>query len=194
MRQTYRSSPLEATDGPELASLFKASGAPCYCRWWDFHGDKNEWLDRCYNRPDENREDLLRAVSAGDLEGVVARSDADALVGWMRLSPASGIAKLYDQRLYRGLPCFVGEREAVMTIGCFLVHPEERRRGVARSLLHGGVETARKRGARALEAFPRRDNLVGPEALWTGPYDLLSELGFEVVNDFAPYPVMRKRL
>ncbi len=193
MRRTYRCEPIQASHGPALASLFTAAGAPCFCRWWDFEGDKNEWLDRCYNRPDENRAELLGAVEQLALPGIVAFApdSDDALVGWMRLSQAARIPKLYAQRLYRGLPCFQGERRGVMTVGCFLVHPAERRQGVARALLERGVQAAREHGATALEAFPRRDSMLGPEALWTGPYELLSELGFRVVNDFAPYPVLR---
>ncbi|MCB9590389.1 MAG: GNAT family N-acetyltransferase [Polyangiaceae bacterium] len=195
MQRTYHCEPLQAADAQALAELFAAAKAPCHCRWWDFHGDKNEWLDRCYNRPEVNRGELLQAVEERALPGIVARhAPGEAIVGWLRLSPAAQIPKLYEQRLYRGLPCFQGERAGVMTLGCFLVHPGERRQGVARALLTHGVSYARQHQGTALEAFPRRDEAVGPEALWTGPFDLLSEFGFEVVNDFGPYPVMRLRL
>ncbi|MCA9632932.1 MAG: GNAT family N-acetyltransferase [Myxococcales bacterium] len=196
MQRTYLCDRLGPADGPALARLFATAGAPCHCRWWDFEGDKNEWLDRCYNRPEANREELLTAVGSGALSGIVARLDAGErpLVGWLRLSHAESIPKLYDQRLYRKLPCFEGDRSGVIALGCFLVTPEERRHGVARALLGHGIEVARQQAATALEAFPRRDDHLGPEALWTGPFALLREFGFEVVNDFAPYPVMRLQL
>jgi GNAT superfamily N-acetyltransferase len=119
----------------------------------------------------------------------------DTLVGWMKAAPARVMAKLYDQRLYRRLPCFEGDREGVFTIGCALVHPEHRRRGVARALVAGAVRLAPAWGARALEAFPRRPREhVSDEELWTGPMGAFSANGFVVVNDFEPYPVLRRVL
>ncbi|MEZ4372081.1 MAG: GNAT family N-acetyltransferase [Polyangiaceae bacterium] len=195
MLQTYHCDPLQVTDAQAMAALFAAAKAPCHCRWWDFHGDKNEWLDRCYNRPEVNRDELLRAVQSSELPGIVARRpDSEEIVGWLRLSAAEQIPKLYEQRLYRGLPCFEGERRGVFSLGCFLVHPSERRQGVARALLTRAVTEARALNGISLEAFPRRDESLGPEALWTGPFELLREFGFEVVNDFGPYPVLRLAL
>ncbi|MGE0327214.1 MAG: N-acetyltransferase family protein [Polyangiaceae bacterium] len=195
MPQTYRCDPLQVSDGQALQALFAAAKAPCHCRWWDFDGDKNEWLDRCYNRPEANRDELLLAVQSSELPGIVARrTDSDEVVGWLRLSAAEQIPKLYAQRLYRGLPCFEGERRGVFSLGCFLVHPSERRQGVARALLTRAVTEARALNGISLEAFPRRDERLGPEALWTGPFELLREFGFEVVNDFGPYPVLRLAL
>ncbi len=185
--------PLTAEDALALAALFEVSQTPCHCRWYDFHGDKNEWLDRCYNHPEENRDELLAAVRAQTLAGVIALQGGE-VVGWMRLSWSAQLAKHYEQRIYRGLPCFEGDRGGVMAIGCFLVTPAHRLQGVPRRLLLAGIEHARQLGARALEAFPHRATGLPPEALFTGRFELLQELGFEVIHDFQPYPVLRYTL
>jgi hypothetical protein len=103
------------------------------------------------------------------------------------------VPKLYAQRVYRGLPCFEGDREGVFTIGCILVDPARRRSRVAESMLARAVTTVRERGGRAIEAFPRRAEDISDAQAWTGPFSLYTRAGFRVVHDFAlqSYPVMR---
>ena len=186
--------PVLATDGPSLRALFDRNGVLCHCRYWHFTGDKNAWLERCSTRPEENAHELTQALRAnGALEGVVARV-GDAVVAWMKLTPAARVHKLYEQRLYKNLPCFTGARERVFTIGCFFVDPAFRQQGLVRRLVATGVELARSAGGVAIEAFPRRAELLADEELWTGPFSAFRKEGFEIVHDFGPYPVLRRNL
>jgi GNAT superfamily N-acetyltransferase len=188
-----------AVAGPEHASaleeLFERADCACFCRWWHFPGDKNDWLARVAHAPEQNRAEMLASFGERPLEmsGVVALAGGRA-AGWMKLAPAETLAKLFAQKPYRGLGCFGGDRARIWVVGCFLVEPGARRTGVARELLAGGLELARARGARAVEAFPRRAEPVSAELLWTGPAVLFEEAGFQVVDDSSPYPVLRKVL
>jgi GNAT superfamily N-acetyltransferase len=184
----------EHTNG--LVALFEACGSPCYCRFWHFGGTNNAWLDRSANAPGENRAELEAALASGSDEarGVVALA-AGALVGWLKVAPAAAMKKAYDRRLYKGLPCFDGGREGVFLVGCALVHPEHRHRGVATALVAGAVRLAPSWGARALEALPRRPREpVSDEELWTGPMGAYLANGFVEVSAFEPYPVLRRAL
>ena len=127
------------------------------------------------------------------MRGVVAVASG-RVIGWMKLSPAASMHKLYEQKPYRGLPCFSRDRAGVFVVGCFLVDPEWRRRGVSRALLERGVELAQSWGARAIEAFPRSAEPVSEELLWTGAPSVFRRAGFEVVDDSGPYPVLRRSL
>jgi GNAT superfamily N-acetyltransferase len=200
-----------------LARLFEATSSPCYCRFWHFTGSNNAWLERCAEAPAENRAALERALAEGSDEGrglvalaagagadtsagagagvdAVAGAGAD-VVGWMKVAPATVMKKLYDRRLYKNLPCFAGDRSGVFVIGCALIHPSYRRRGVAKALVEGAVRLAPAWGARALEAFPRRPKEpVNDEELWTGPVSAFTASGFVEVNTFEPYPVLRRDL
>jgi GNAT superfamily N-acetyltransferase len=182
-----------------LVALFEAAGSPCHCRYWHFEGDKNAWLERCAAAPRENRAELERGLAAGsdDARGVVAlaQGSAERVIGWLKVAPAAAVPKLYDQRLYRGLPCFQGDRAGVHVIGCALVDPTTRRRGVATALVAGAIRIAPSWGATALEALPRRPREpVSDEELWTGPLGAYLTNGFVEVHTFDPYPVLRREL
>jgi GNAT superfamily N-acetyltransferase len=179
-----------------LLRLFQATESPCHCRYWHFTGDKNAWLDRCYNETAKSQDEMRAALQSGsdEMRGVVAVDDTAGVVGWMKLTPATSVQKLYDTRLYKGLPVLDRDPSGVFTVGCFLVLEEWRKRGVARALLEAGIAIAREAGAHAIEAFPRNAEGVGGEELWTGPKPLFDRAGFETVHDFAAYPVLRLAL
>jgi GNAT superfamily N-acetyltransferase len=123
----------------------------------------------------------------------VVAIQGDAAIGWLKVAPAGVMKKAYDRRLYRGLPCFAGDRAGVFLVGCALVHPAHRRQGVATALVAGAVELAPGWGATALEALPRRPReAVSDEELWTGPIEAFAANGFVEVNAFEPYPVLRR--
>lgn len=180
-----------------LALLFAEEASPCFCRYWHFEGERNAWLERCAMRPEENEREMREALVTGSEEGrgLVALSGEGRIVGWLKLSPASTLSKLYDQRLYRRLPCFDGDREGVFTVGCMLVSPSFRRQGVGRALIEGAVRIAPSFGARSLEAFPRRVPEGAHDAdLLLGPLGVYLENGFRVVHEIGPYPVLRREL
>jgi GNAT superfamily N-acetyltransferase len=191
-----RVTPVELVHAAGLVALFERNHVHCYCQFWHFTGDKNAWLDRCAHDPDRNRDALTSALAARSeaMRGVVAVADDGTVLGWMKLAPVETLEKLYQQRLYRNLACFGGDRRGVHAIGCFLVDEAWRRRGIARALVEGGVAAARSWGATAIEAFPRRSETASAAELWTGPTEALFAAGFAVVNDFRPYPVLRRDL
>jgi len=190
-----RIEPLTEANLPQLRALFEASHSTCFCRYWHFDGTKNDWLDRCANRPEENAADLEAAVRAGDpgARGLVAFDDEGAAVGWMKLTPRSSVPKLRALPVYRSLD--LGDEATTYSIGCFLVRPDARAKGVARALVEAAPGFARAWGARAIEAYPRRSTEpLHAEEAWQGPERVFAETGFEAKVDSGPYPVYRREL
>ncbi len=181
-------------DLPALEALFDAAGCGCFCRYWHFEGDKNAWLARGAFEPDLNRAELARAIEGATDEGRgVVALDVDTIVGWAKVAPSRSLTKLYGERYYRRL--VTAERDGVWAIGCFLVHPSRRRRGVVGALIDGAARVAREAGARTLEAFPRRvSSEVADEELWRGSVGALEARGFVAVEGDEAYPVMRLAL
>lgn len=186
--------PFEPAHTEQLVELFAREDNRCFCRYFHFSGDKHAWQDRLANTPDQNRAEFITQARAGSPEarGVIALEPATGrAVGWLKVSRASDLDKLYQQRLYRGLACFDRPTQGVFTLGCFFVDPEYHGRGLSRELIRAGVAFARSQGATSVEALPRGELAQSPPERWLGrPSALLAE-GFQVVHDFAPYPVLR---
>lgn len=177
---------------PLLLALFESAASTCFCRYWHFEGTKNEWLDRCANRPGENAAELEAAVRANapSARGLLALDDEVAL-GWLKLTPRASVPKLRALPVYKNLD--LGDEASTYSIGCVLVRPEARGRGVARTLVEAAPGFARAWGARAVEAYPRRSTEpLHDEEAWQGPERVFLQTGFEVVVDSFPYPVYRR--
>lgn len=183
----------ERLTGP-FADLFEACQSQCYCRWWQFEGSKNEWLDRCFNTPLRNRDEQLSLVRehAPESKGLMAL-EGDLALGWMKLVPRAQMRKLFRQGPYRRLTPAVDN--ATWSIGCFLVRPEYRRTGIARALVLACDAFVEQWGGQAIEAYPRRaDHRLHDEEAWMGTADLFESCGFREVAGEGPYPVFRKHL
>jgi predicted N-acetyltransferase YhbS len=192
--------PARAGDEAALVALFEAAGSPCFCRFFHFEGDTNAWLARCYTEPGVNAGELAAAVREGRADGAGLVAEAgDELVGWAKLAPVELMKKRYEGRFYRGLSVLsasgegsLGSREGGATLGCLLVRPDHRGRGVAGALARGAVREARERGYRFVEAFPRTsDEALRPDELWTGTLGVYLRAGFRVVHEARGYPVVR---
>lgn len=189
--------PFEPEHAGALVRLFERCDNHCFCRYLHFTGDKYAWQDRLANAPAQNRRDFLAAaeVASPEARGVIAFAPASKqAVGWLKISRASDLDKLYQQRLYRGLSCFDRPVAGVFTFGCFFVEPEHRGRGLSRELVRAGIALARSLGATSIEALPRGELANSASERWLGRPSTLVAEGFRVVHEFEPYPVLRLAL
>lgn len=182
--------PITASDAPALVALMQREGTPCFCRFWHFSGTNKEWEARCAFDAATNERELVDAVTHGrdDGRGLVAH-EGDALVGWLKLTWRRALPKLTARVPYRALD----GGDDVLSIGCIVVDPSRRRRGVARALVAGAIEWGKAWGANFVEAYPRRSALpLHDGEAWMGPERVYAELGFELARDAPQYPVLRR--
>ena len=143
----------------DLAKIFGTRGAAsvCFCQRYKLH--PGEAFSKF---PAEERADRLREqANAGDPEadttsGLVAYL-GDEPVGWCAVEPRPAYFGLL--RVYK-VP-WEGRNEdrldeSVWAVTCVLVRAGFRRHGIAHALAQAAVDHARRRGARALEAYPMR--------------------------------------
>lgn len=129
---------------------------------------------------------LRRKLSAdGVHDGYLVYVD-DALAGWVQAWKRDAFAKLASQ-------FGVTASDDAWMIGCVLVLPDFRAQGVARDALTLVVEDLKLRGAKSVDAFPKRGAAEAGE-LWNGPESTYARLGFAVVRDDAKRPLLRLTL
>lgn len=184
-----------AADRAALEGLFDAVGSSCFCRYFHFEGDKNDWLAALAFAPDDQRNWLASGLASGSAEtrGLIARTNDGQVVGWLKLAQKSCAPKLYGQRYYRSLACLAeGDAERTAHLSCSLIHPSFRNRGLLAELVRGAVLHAAELGFTQLEAFPRVVACrVTDEEMFTLPASVLTAQGFEVVGGDPAYPVVR---
>lgn len=116
----------------------------CWCQSW--RGSANA---RGFTGPAANRDALEAQVATGAFApGVIAYLEG-VPVGWCGLGPRAAMPRLVNSRTIPAI-----DDLPVWSIGCFVVRPGFRRKGVAKELLAGAVDYARSQGAPGIEAYP----------------------------------------
>jgi GNAT superfamily N-acetyltransferase len=105
------------------------------------------------------------------------------LAGWCQAWRRDAFAKLAVQ-------FGVASDDDAWMIGCVLILPAFRAQGIATQALSLVVEDLKLRGARSVDAYPKRGAQSAGE-LWNGAESTYARLGFTVVREDAKRPVLR---
>jgi GNAT superfamily N-acetyltransferase len=175
-REVHRFDPSRRTDFFRLHSEENGC-AWCFCTaWWvpAWEG----WGDRTAA---ENRRLREQLFDRGESDGYLLYVNGEP-AGWCQAGPRDRLEKLVRQF---GLEPDPG----VFAVTCFLIAPVFRGQGLAAFLLREIVTDLGKRGARRIEAFPKRGVRLEADDLWNGPEALFRDQGFQVLRDHAERPV-----
>ena len=150
----------------------------CHCvAWWVPTWDG--WGERTAAANATLRQRLFRD---GVHDGYLIYADGK-LSGWVQAWKRDAFVKLAAQ-------FGVAASDDAWMIGCVLILPEFRAQGVAREALTQIVADLRLRGARSIDAFPKRGANDAGE-LWNGAESTYLRLGFAVVRDDPKRPLLR---
>lgn len=136
-----------------------------------------------YSQKSRRRRDYSQwLVDTGRMNGYLAYEDGK-VVGWCNVN------------LRSALPMYATDTkadESVLSIACFTVEREYRRRGIATALLKRVIKDAKHSGVEVIEAYPRK-KAVTEFGRFLGPYEMYQQQGFhdEVVGSRT---VVRKYL
>lgn len=142
----------------------------CYCYFPIHDPQKIEWRTRTGS---ENRASIIECIGSGRTGGFLAYRDGD-VVGWCNAGPWSMYPMLHDE------PQPDSDRLGV--VFCFVVAPQARGQGVARSLLAAACEGLRAQGMNAVQAKPLKEAKSAAEN-HLGPLSMYLDAGFEVVRE-----------
>ncbi len=164
------------TDNPDWAD--------CYCLF--YHVPEQEWEKRSGA---QNRAGAAALIRDGGLCGFLAY-EGGRPVGWCNANRKDRYALLAGSReLWE--PQEDGSR--TLSVVCFVISPEHRRRGIARELLSAVCAAARARGLERVEAYPRKKAGTAAEH-YRGPLPLYLSQGFAVYREFPDHWLVRKQL
>ena len=139
----------------------------------------DDYESRTKQQNRESRSELIRSAKAN---GLVAYR-LGRVVGWCHAAPKNELLNVE------------GEKDPkVGAIVCFVVAPDQRRQGVATTLLEAALEHLRKRGMTTAEAYPFLGEI--DPARWTkinyvGPLSMYLKAGFAVAEKHDDSAVVR---
>jgi GNAT superfamily N-acetyltransferase len=176
----------------DLRAIFGDRGYAAYCQCQLFKIGHWQWTAA----PLVVRMERLRAEthcgypSAPATSGLVAYLDGEP-VGWCAVEPRTAYPRLRPARVAWKARGEDKDDASVWAVTCFATRAGFRRRGVTRALARATVDFARKRGARALEAYPMITE-PGQEITWgethVGTRSIFADAGFSEVF----HPTLRR--
>lgn len=190
---THEIVPLTADLWPAFEELFGKQGAcyGCWCTYFRLPPAVRRQSDHV-----RNKDHIKARIEAGPPPGMLAMRDGLA-EGWMQVGPRFDVPEFNN----KGRACApVDPADAsdptVWAISCFFLKTRARGQGLTHRLVAGGIEHARKSGARRLEACPidlsRDSRSIG---LYVGSTRVFEKAGFtRVVTRKAGRPLVRLEL
>jgi len=134
---------------------------------------------------EQNRAFRSQLIHSAKANGLVAYR-LGRVVGWCHAAPKTELLNIE------------GERDPnVGAIVCFVVAPDQRRQGVATTLLDAAIEHLRKRGMREAEAYPRLGEIDASrwaQVMYVGPLSMYVKAGFAIEERNEDFAVVRRAL
>lgn len=143
--------------------------ATCYCRFYHHNGSLDEWTCRS---GEANREEALFEIDRGNMKGYLA-FDGKQCIGWLNANDLRQYKRFEDYE-----KPFPEDTKAGCVI-CFVIHPDYRRKGIAKSLLKRAVDDFKRQGYDGVLALPI-DGIDKPEMQYRGTLNMYTSLGFKL--------------
>jgi GNAT superfamily N-acetyltransferase len=185
--------PANEASWEDLRTIFGDRGYAAYCQCQRFKF-KN-WADQKATPLPERMRRLEAQTHCGHpssrtTSGLVASLDGEP-IGWCAVEPRTGYIRLPPARTALKARGEDEDDDSVWAVTCFATRAGFRHRGVTRALARATVDFARKRGARALEAYPMITE-PGVDITWgethVGTRSVFADAGFDEVS----HPTLRR--
>jgi len=190
---TITIAPLTPDLWPAFEDLFGKQGA-CYGCWCTHF--RLPPASRRENTGERKKDHMRARVEAGPPPGLLL-FDGERADGWMQVGPRLDVPEWNNRgRVTAPTDDAPAEDPSVWAISCFFIRSSARRRGFTHRLVHAGIDYARNKGARLLEACPMRESKDSRSlALYVGSQRVFEKAGFITIVERKPgRPLMRIEL
>jgi GNAT superfamily N-acetyltransferase len=177
--------PLTDTEWLDFLTLFEEHGPQqgCWCMYWRL---KRAECQRQFG--EGNKLAFKKIIDSGKVPGILAYLDGQP-VGWCSIAPREEFSVLDRSPTLKRI-----DDLPVWALVCFFVARAYRRRGMTGLLIQAGIEYAKGRGAKIIEAYPLRTEITKylPYERFMGIESTFERAGFKVVTHRSDRrPVMR---
>ncbi|TMC25482.1 MAG: GNAT family N-acetyltransferase [Chloroflexi bacterium] len=140
------------------------------------------WTSKRVRAAEGNRRDAVALVRSGRPFGLIAY-DAKEPVGFISAGPRAAYPRVDTSKVTPRI-----DDVPVWVVPCLYVRRSHRDRGVTTALLRAAVDYAAKRGAPAVEGYPRSDDAprVASESAWFGTEAQFRRAGYRKVRGVRP--------
>jgi len=166
----------------EVGFVDNPNWASCYCHYYHFNGSREDWINRTKT---QNRNASKTLILSGKMNGFLAYS-YEKPIGWCNVNSR-------DHYAYLPFKDSFNEEKKIAAIVCFLIAPNQRKKGIARRLLREACKYYRINNYDYLEAYPVKEGKTDAHH-YHGPYSLFLSEGFSVFKELENFYVMRKTL
>ncbi len=163
----------------ELAFEHAPHWASCFCRFYHTDCDMADWTSRTAA---VNRQEALETIQSGQMKGYLA-FDGDQCIGWLNANDSKSYIRLQNEMA----PVTSGKKVGVVI--CFVIHPEHRRKGVAKALLERAISDFRVQGYDAVLGLPVNSQ-ESIEKSYRGTFQMYTALGFNEIQRHGDLGVM----
>jgi len=184
--------PLTPERWPDLEAIFASRGCSiarqCWCMAYRRAGTHP--TPHGMTRGAFNKSQFKAVVDGARPPGLIAYRN-ETPVGWLSLGPREDYKRLERSPIMGPV-----DDKPVWSVICFVVPSGYRGQGIARALLEAGIDYAKKRGARLVEAYPvDKGGHLKDDSLWFGTKSMYDHAGFQEVARRKPTrPVVRLKV
>lgn len=137
------------------------------------------WKAKGVRAADGNHRDAVAAIRTGKPFGLIAY-DGTTPVGFLSAGPRTAYPRVDTSKVTPRI-----DESPVWVVPCLYVRRSHRGRGVTTALLRAAVDFAAKKGAPAVEGYPRSDDAprVASESAWFGTEAQFRRAGYRKIRD-----------